>query len=92
MSFSTEQRIRGDVLQRDAATAASSVPTDATVLVSGFGSVGYPKAVPLALSEESRDLALTIVSGGSTGAEIDTALVESGAVVRRFPYQSRSES
>lgn len=82
-------RIHGDLPMATAATAASHVPSTATMLVSGFGSVGYPKAVPTALAESDRDLALTIVSGGSVGEEIDVALVEAGAVKRRFPYQAR---
>lgn len=65
---------------------------DASVLTSGFGSVGYPKAVPVALAESGRDLSLTVISGGSCGAEIDTALVEADAISRRYPYQARPES
>jgi len=84
-------RIQGSPNIVDAAEAASLVPDDATVLVSGFGSVGYPKAVPLALAESDRNLSLTIVSGGSTGAEIDSELAEADAVARRFPYQARPE-
>lgn len=71
--------------------AAANISADATVLVSGFGSVGYPKAVPLALADDDRDLSLTIVSGGSVGDEIDAALVKADAIARRFPYQGRQE-
>lgn len=83
------ERLSGDLPVVDAETAASGIATDATVLVSGFGSVGYPKAVPLALADSDRDLALTVVSGGSVGEEIDVALVEADAIARRFPYQAR---
>ena len=79
-------RIAGDPPVRDAAAVAAGIDADATVAVSGFGSVGYPKAVPLALADSGRDLALTVVSGGSTGREVDTALVEAGAVARRYPF------
>ncbi|WP_335999118.1 acetyl-CoA hydrolase/transferase C-terminal domain-containing protein [Halorientalis halophila] len=82
-------RIEGDLPVVDAATAAAGIDADATVLTSGFGSVGYPKAVPLALAESDRDLSLTVVSGGSVGKEIDVALVEADAIERRFPYQAR---
>ncbi|GAA0241435.1 acetyl-CoA hydrolase/transferase C-terminal domain-containing protein [Haladaptatus pallidirubidus] len=78
----------GDLPLADAATAAAIIAPDATVLTSGFGSVGYPKLVPLALAEDDRDLELTLVSSGNVGEEIDVALVESGAVARRFSYQS----
>ena len=73
----------------DADTAAATVADDAVVGVSGFGSVGYPKAVPVALADADRDRSLTVVSGGSTGEEIDTALVEAGVLARRYPYQAR---
>jgi len=73
----------------DPAEAASLVNHDATVCVSGFGSVGYPKAVPLALAESGRDLVLTLISGGSVGDEIDTELVEADAIARRYPFQAR---
>ncbi|RXK48060.1 acetyl-CoA hydrolase [Halorientalis pallida] len=79
----------GDLPVVDAETATGHVADEATVLTSGFGSVGYPKAVPLALADADRDLALTVVSGGSTGAEVDVNLVEAGAIARRYPYQAR---
>jgi succinyl-CoA:acetate CoA-transferase len=68
--------------------AAAEIPDGATLVLSGFGRAGYPKAVPLALAESGRDLSLTVISGGSVGDEVDTALVEAGAVARRFPYQA----
>jgi len=84
-----EDRLVGDLSVEDAESAADRVADDATVLVSGFGSVGYPKAVPLALADSGRDLSLTVVSGGSVGPEIDEALVEADAIARRYPYQAR---
>ena len=68
--------------------AAAEIPDDATLVLSGFGRAGYPKAVPLALAESGRDLSLTVISGGSVGDEVDTALVEADAVARRFPFQA----
>lgn len=91
MEYPVESRISGALPTKSAEEAADTVSDDATILVSGFGSVGYPKAVPMALSKSGRNLALTIVSGGSVGPEIDTELVDSDAIVRRFPYQSRPE-
>ncbi|QIO24265.1 acetyl-CoA hydrolase [Haloarcula sp. JP-L23] len=82
--------MHGDLPLTDAASVAAGIPADATVLTSGFGSVGYPKAIPLALAEDDRDLGLTVVHSGNVGAEIDVDLVESGAVDRRFSYQSSS--
>jgi len=86
----TGDRLHGDHPVRSAGDAADEIGANDTLLVSGFGSVGYPKAVPLALAESSRDLSLTVVSGGSVGAEIDIELVEADAIDRRFPYQARS--
>ena len=93
LSTGLPDRLVGDLPVRDARAAAAAVPDDATVAVSGFGSVGYPKAVPrqVAAAAEAgeRDPALTVVSGGSVGEEIDTVLVEAGAVARRYPFQAR---
>jgi succinyl-CoA:acetate CoA-transferase len=85
-----ERRLDGDLPVVDAADAAAQIPAEATVLTSGFGSVGYPKAIPLALAEDDRDLELTLVHSGNVGEEIDVELVESGAVARRFSYQFSS--
>ncbi len=84
--------MHGQVPRCNAATAADEIGDDDTVLVSGFGSVGYPKAVPVALAESDRNLSLTVVSGGSVGPEIDDELVRRGMVTRRFPYQSQNSS
>ncbi|UWG46374.1 Acetyl-CoA hydrolase [Halanaeroarchaeum sp. HSR-CO] len=89
------ERLAGDLPIVDAEAAAEIVPDDATVAVSGFGSVGNPKAVPSALAraaESGRDLSLSIVSGGSTGEQIDTQLIEADAMARRYPFQGRSTS
>ncbi|WP_409025365.1 acetyl-CoA hydrolase/transferase C-terminal domain-containing protein [Halalkalicoccus salilacus] len=86
------ERLTSDLPVTDADAAADLVADDATVLVSGFGSVGYPKAVPLALAESGRDLELTVVSGGSVGEEIDVALVEAGGITRRYPFQTSKQA
>ena len=82
-------RLNGDVPVLAAEEAANHVDDTATVLMSGFGSVGYPKAVPQVLSSADRDLGLAVVSAGSVGEEIDESLVESGAIRRRLIYQAR---
>lgn len=87
-----DDRISGDVPLCSAETALEAIGDNDTVLVSGFGSVGYPKAVPEALAESGRDVSLTVVSGGSIGPEIDETLIDRGMVTRRFPYQSRETS
>jgi succinyl-CoA:acetate CoA-transferase len=83
-----ERRLNGELPVTDAEAASDLVPDDAAMLSSGFGSVGYPKAVPLALAASGRDLELTVVSGGSVGDEIDVELVEADAIARRYPFQA----
>lgn len=85
-------RLNGELPTMSADEAASLFGRGDTVVVSGFGSVGYPKAVPLALTERDEPLELTLISGGSVGNEIDVDLVKSGHITRRFPYQSRRAS
>ena len=88
----TEERVVGDVPTETAAGVARRIEAGDVLAVSGFGSVGYPKAVPAALAEraDAADLGLTVVSGGSVGPEIDAALVESGALARRYPFTARA--
>lgn len=86
------RRVADGIETVDAEVAAEHVADDATVCVSGFGSVGYPKDVPSALARSGRDLSLTIISGGSVGEEIDIELFEAEAVARRYPYQARAAS
>ena len=51
---------------------------------------GYPKAVPLALSERYKgtDFKVNVWTGASVGPEIDQAMVEAGIMDRRLPYQT----
>lgn len=86
------ERFNGDPSELSATQAAQLIAPDATIGVSGFGSVGYPKAIPLALADRTTELSLTVVSGGSTGDEIDTELVKRNAIARRFPFQAQPES
>lgn len=86
------RRIEDGIAIESAEMAAGRVGRDATVCVSGFGSVGYPKDVPSALARSGRELSLIIISGGSVGEEIDVDLFEAGAVTRRYPYQAQSAS
>lgn len=80
------ERLDGDLPLRTAEEAVTEIPENGIVATSGFGSVGYPKAVPHALAQDTETRSLTVISGGSVGSEIDTELVESGVITRRFPY------
>lgn len=82
------ERLVGDLPLRDASEITGEIAADETLLVSGFGSVGYPKEIPLALANSNRDLSLTVISGGSVGNEIDSELVKADAIDRRYPYQA----
>ncbi len=70
----------------------SSLPSDAVLLISGFGSVGYPKEIPLALSNIDEDFSFTVISSGTVGEEIDIDMVESDIIDRRYPYISSSQA
>ncbi len=85
-------RVTGDLDERTVAAAAADVPPDATVLVSGFGSVGYPKAVPSTLAASGRDLSLTVISGGSGGPALDVEMMAAGQIARRYPFQATPEA
>lgn len=64
--------------------AAQFIKTGMMIGVSGFTSVGYPKAVPLALAKSGHAKDLTICVGAAVGDEIDGALVRAGLMTRRY--------
>ncbi len=72
--------------------AALLIEDGSTVAVSGFTPSGCPKAVPLALAGQvrrgERKLKLTLLSGASTGEELDSAWAECGVIARRAPYMT----
>ena len=72
--------------------AAELIRDGMTVAVSGFTPAGCPKAVPLALAAQvksgKRKLRLTLLSGASTGEELDSAWADCGLIARRAPYMT----
>lgn len=74
--------------------AAKLIYKGATIGMSGFTPAGHAKAVPLAIArrveETGEKLDLMVMTGASVGDEIDGALVRSGAMTRRMPYQTNS--
>lgn len=71
--------------------AAQLITTGMTLGVSGFTSVGYPKAVPLALAASGHAGELTVCVGAAVGDEIDGALVRAGLVKKRYAHQSHRD-
>ena len=91
----SNERFRCEALRdrvMSAGEAARLIEDGMTVAVSGFTPSGCPKMVPLALAEQvksgQRQLKLTLLSGASTGEELDTAWAEAGILARRMPYMT----
>lgn len=74
-----------------AEAAAQLIQTGMGIGVSGFTSVGYPKAVPAALAASGHADDLTICVGAAVGDEIDGALVRGNHISRRYAHQSHKE-
>ncbi len=75
--------------------AAAQIRNGMTVACSGFTAAGAPKAVPRALSERAKALheagepfRIRVLTGASTGADLDEALSSAEAISWRAPYQS----
>lgn len=67
------------------------IKTGMTIGVSGFTSVGYPKAVPAALAQSGHARELTICVGAAVGDEIDGAMVRAGLIKKRYAHQSHKD-
>ena len=94
-SMEAENRLRCHALKEkllSAEDAAQLIEDGMTVAVSGFTPAGCPKAVPLALAEQVRSgrrhLKLTLLSGASTGEELDSEWAALGIIARRAPYMT----
>ena len=75
--------------------AAGLIHDRATIGFSGFTPAGAAKAVPLALAKRARAMhaagqpfAVRVLTGASTGRQLDDALAEADAIAWRAPYQS----
>ena len=78
-----------------AADAAALIAPGMTVAMSGFTGAGHPKAVPQALAAhiaqvhaEGGAFRINVLSGASTGPELDGALASADGIALRLPYQS----
>ena len=80
--------LRDRVMSAD--QAARLIDDGMTVAVSGFTPSGNPKAVPLALADQvrsgQRQVRVSLLSGASTGPEIDNTWAELDMIARRTPY------
>ena len=61
--------------------AAQLVKSGMSIGLSGFTSVGYPKAVPSALAASGHAKDLTILVGAAVGDDCDGALVRAGKAI-----------
>ncbi|MTI68294.1 MAG: acetyl-CoA hydrolase/transferase family protein [Firmicutes bacterium] len=93
-----KERLRCEKLKKKLTTAkeASMYIKDGMLVgTSGFTAAGYPKAVPLALAERSKngeDLEISIITGASVGDELDGALSRAKIIKKRYPYQTNKDS
>lgn len=78
-----------------AAAAAALIGNGATLGTSGFTGAGYPKSVPMALAKRMKavhaagePLQVRLVTGASTGPQMDGALAEVHGVSYRSPFNT----
>jgi len=78
-----------------AAEAAEFIADGSTVGFSGFTPAGAAKAIPVALAAKAKRLhaegkpfKLRVLTGASTGAQLDETLAQAKAIAWRAPYQS----
>ncbi|MGI5891836.1 MAG: succinate CoA transferase [Bacillota bacterium] len=87
------KRIRCPKLRKkiiSAQDAAALIKDGMNIATGGFTPVGYPKAITLALSERATagdKLKINLMTGASTGKEMDDALTKAGMIHKRMPYQ-----
>lgn len=75
--------------------AASHIPDGAMVALSGFANAGIAKLIPRAVAKRARALhekgesyKIRLITGSSSGNDIDEELAQAEAVSWRAPYQS----
>ncbi len=76
----------------DASTAAAYIKENMKVGFSGFTSAGYAKLVPTAIAKQGTAKNLTVITGASTGPELDGALSKAGLMGHRYPFQSDAQT
>lgn len=92
-----KKRIRNEQCWKklmSAEEAAAFIRPGMTIGSSGFTPAGYPKMIPAALArraEAGEKLNLTLLTGASTGDEMDGVLARAGVLKRRIPYQTNKD-
>ncbi len=90
------ERIRCKELKNkimSAEDAARIITDGSTVGMSGFTPAGYPKAIPAELARRAdggEKIQIDLITGASTGPELDGLLAEKGIIRRRYPYQTNN--
>jgi succinyl-CoA:acetate CoA-transferase len=81
-----------------AEAAAALIPNGAVIGASGFTGAGYPKAVPIALAKRAiedrlkgKPFKVSMLTGASTGPELDQVMAITEAVSFRFPYNGDAQ-
>ncbi len=88
------ERIRCKELKNKIMSAedAARIITDGSIVgMSGFTPAGYPKAIPAELARRAdggEKIQIDLITGASTGPELDGLLAEKGIIRRRYPYQT----
>lgn len=83
------ESLRGKIMSAE--DAAKLIRSGMSLGLSGFTSVGYPKAVPSALAASGHARDLTILVGAAVGDDCDGALVRAGCVSKRFGHQTNAD-
>ncbi len=96
--FDLMSRITDPVLASKVTTperAAGHIRHGDTVGMSGFTGAGYPKAVPAALAadmeaahDRGEDFRINLLTGASTGDEVDGVLARAHGIAKRAPFIS----
>lgn len=95
-----KDRIRNEVFAArltNAEDAATLISPNDVVATSGFTGAGYPKAVPQALAKRiaaahaaGKDFSIRLLTGASTGPQLDGALAQANGIAFRAPYNGDS--
>ena len=91
MNRITDSALAGKVTTAD--RAAEHIHPGDTVGMSGFTGAGHPKAVPAALAarikaahDRGEDFRIDLLTGASTGEEVDGELARVDGIAKRAPF------